>query len=294
MNTHFSFYFTRFFIYFSLIFFNLCWPLRTAVADLPLLPGHRIVAFYGNFYSTQMGVLGQYPPEKMLEKLQSVVAEWENADPQTPVIPAIDYIVVTAQKEPGSDGQYRLRMPFSQIDKAIDLAAAVNGLVFLDVQVGLSSLQKEVPRLENYLKLPQVHLAIDPEFAMHGDQEPGDVIGSLDAKEINGTIEYLANLVRENNLPPKILVIHRFTQHMVTNYQNIETVPEVTNVMDMDGWGSPAKKINTYNQIVAPEVIQFTGFKLFYKNDLWPPSTGMMKPAQVLNLDPVPLFIQYQ
>lgn len=89
-----------------------------------------------------MGVLGQYPPQQMLEKLRTEIKEWEMADTLTPVMPAIHYIAVTAQHSPGVDGKYRLRMPYQQIDNAIELAAQVNGIVFLDIQVGLSTLEK--------------------------------------------------------------------------------------------------------------------------------------------------------
>jgi hypothetical protein len=65
-------------------------------------------------------------------------------------------------------------------------------------------------------------------------------------------------------------------------------------VMDMDGWGFGAKKINTYDAVIYPEPVQFTGFKLFYKNDLKPPSTRMLTPAEILDLTPRPSFIQYQ
>ncbi len=271
------------------------WP---AKATYPLagalLPFNRIVAYYGNFYSTGMGVLGEYPPDVMLAMLASTTAAWQAADPTTPVIPAIDYIAVTAQGSPGADGMYRARMPASQLDEAVSLAAEVHGLVILDVQVGLSTVQTEVPLLKKYLSMPNVELALDPEFAMHGGAKPGTVIGSLDASDINFAAQYLAGLVRANNLPPKILVVHRFTQPMVTHASLIEPLPEVQIVMDMDGWGSPSKKIGTYTAFIASEPVQFTGFKLFYKNDLKPPSTRMLTPAEVLSLTPSPLFIQYQ
>jgi ribosomal protein S2 len=35
-----------------------------------------------------------------------------------------------------------------------------------------------------------------------------------------------------------VLIVHRFTQGMVTNYKKIKTVPEVQVVMDMDGFGA--------------------------------------------------------
>ena len=275
---------------------NALWP----VQNLPypnygaLLPQNRIVAYYGNFYSTGMGILGQNPPDVMIPQLEATVAQWQAADPSTPVIPAIDYIVITAQGSPGKDGMYRARMPEAQVDKALELAKEVNGIVILDVQVGLSNLQTELPQYENYFKMPNVELAIDPEFAMHNGQKPGDYIGSYSSSDVNFAANYLANLVKEYNLPPKILVVHRFTGPMVTGYQNIKPLPEVQIVMDMDGWGSASKKIGTYNAFIQSQPVQFTGFKLFYKNDLKPPSTAMMTPAQVLSLTPAPLFIQYQ
>ena len=271
------------------------WPVKT-VYPLPgaLLPFNRIVAYYGNFYSKGMGVLGQYPPDVMEQKLRAAASQWQAADPSTPVIPAIDYIAVTAQGSAGVDKKYRARMPDSQIDKAIQLANDVHGIVILDVQVGLSTLPVELPLLSKYLSLPNVHLAIDPEFSMKDGVPPGREIGTFSSGDVNYAATYLAKLVDENNLPPKILIVHRFTEGMVTNYKNIKPLPEVQIVMDMDGWGFPAKKINTYNSVIAPEPVQFTGFKLFYKNDLLPPSTGMLSPAQVLRLTPAPVFIQYQ
>ena len=236
------------------------WPVKTVYPNSgALLPFNRIVAYYGNFYSKGMGVLGQYPEDVMLLKLKAATLEWQLADLSTSVIPAIDYIAVTAQASP-VDGTYRARMPDSQIDKALALADQVHGIVILDVQVGLSTVQKEIPLLEKYLKLPNVHLALDPEFSMKGTRPPGREIGTMGPADINYAAEYLAKIVRDNNLQPKILVIHRFTEEMVTGYKQIKPLPEVQIVMDMDGWGFGAKKINTYQRVIYPEPIQFTGF----------------------------------
>jgi len=270
------------------------WPAKAPYPEYgALLPSHRIIAYYGNFYSKQMGVLGEYEPEVMLAKLKGEVAKWNAADPTTPVVPAIDYIAITAQASP-VDGTYRARMPDKEIDKAVELAKQVNGIVILDVQVGLSNLQTELPLLDKYLAMPQVHLAIDPEFSMKSGAKPGKEIGTFDAKDVNYAAQHLAKLVQDNDLPPKILVVHRFTQAMVTNYKQIKPLPEVQIVMDMDGWGPPAKKINTYQAFIYPEPVQFTGFKLFYKNDLKAPSTRMLTPEDLLKLKPQPLFIQFQ
>ncbi len=271
------------------------WPAKTVYPNAgAILPFSRIVAYYGNLYSTKMGVLGEYSETEMLAKLNTEVTKWNMADPATPVIPALHYIAVVAQASAGQDGKYRARMPFSEIDKVLAMAAKINAIVFLDIQVGFSNVKKEVPLLEKYLKLPNVHLAIDPEFSMKTGIRPGKVVGTLDATDINFTSNYLASLVQENNLTPKILIIHRYTQKMVTNYQQIKIPPEVQVIMHMDGWGVEAKKINTYQQFIYKEPVQFTGFKLFYKNDLFTEGTKLMTPENILKLNPQPLYIQYQ
>ncbi len=271
------------------------WPVSTVYPNAKaILPFKRIVAYYGNFYSKQMGVLGEYSTDEVLAKLASTTAKWEAADPTTPVVPAIHYIAVVAQGTAGKEGKYILRMPDDQIDHALDMASRINGLVFLDIQVGLSTLQYELPQLEKYLKMPQVHLGIDPEFSMKSGNRPGTVIGTFDAADVNFAAQYLAGLVNTYHLPPKVLVVHRFTKDMVTNYRKIQPLPEVEIVMDMDGWGPPAKKKGTYNRVIAPEPVQFTGIKLFYKADLKPPSTSLLTMEEVLSLTPAPIYIQYQ
>ena len=271
------------------------WPISAVYPNAgAILPFKRVVAYYGNFYSKAMGVLGEYPEDQMLAQLASTTAEWTAVDPSTPTVPAIHYIAVVAQASAGKEGKYVLRMPDDQIEHALELARRINGLVFLDVQVGQSTLEYELPQLEKYLKLPQVHLAIDPEFSMKFGNRPGTVIGTFDAADVNYTAEYLARLVRENRLPPKILVVHRFTENMVTNYKKIQPLPEVQIVIDMDGFGSKDLKRGTYTRVIYPEPVQFTGIKLFYKNDSRPPADGLLTPAEVLSLTPTPIYIQYQ
>ncbi|MFA6414881.1 MAG: hypothetical protein WC217_03135 [Candidatus Paceibacterota bacterium] len=271
------------------------WPVATVYPNADaILPFKRIVAYYGNFYSKQMGVLGEYPADEMLAKLASTTELWAAADPTTPVVPAIHYIATVAQASAGREGKYILRMPDDQIEHALDLAKEAKGIVFLDVQVALSTLSYELPQLEKYLAMPQVHLAIDPEFSMKSGNRPGSVIGTFDAADINYAAQYLARIVRENHLPPKVLVVHRFTYDMVTNYKKIQPLPEVQIVMDMDGFGSKAKKYGTYSRVIVPEPVQFTGIKLFYKNDSRPPADGLLSPTEVLKLTPAPSYIQYQ
>jgi hypothetical protein len=271
-------------------------PVKHTPYPLPgaILPFKRVVAYYGNLYAKKMGILGEIPPKEMLAKLQGECRHWEKADPKTPVIPALHYIAVVAQGDPGKDGKYRYRMPFKQIDSVLVLAKKIHGIVFLDVQVALSNIHAELPLFEKYLAMPQVNFGMDPEFSMKDGSKPGKKIGTYDAADVNYVSEYLTNIVKKYNLPPKILVVHRFTKKMLTNYKSIKLHPEIQLVMDMDGWGEPDLKLGTWRYFIFDEPVQFTGFKLFYKNDIKKAPHHMMTPEEVLKLKPSPNYIQYQ
>jgi hypothetical protein len=270
------------------------WPVvGPPVLPGSLLPDKRIVAFYGNPLSKRMGILGELPPEQMLAKLDREVAAWNAADPETPVVPALHLIAVVAQGSAGRDGKYRARMDSALIEKVYGWAKQRNAILFLDLQVGLSRLEDELPRLTNFLQRPDVHLAIDPEFSMKRGGLPGKRIGSYDAIDVNYAVKFLGDVVSEHQLPPKVLVIHRFTRDMLTGHKRIELDSRVQIVIQMDGWGPPWQKRDSYRAYVHRYPVQFTGFKLFYKNDT-KKGQPLMTPADVLALFPKPLYIQYQ
>ena len=265
------------------------WPVGPAALPGSVLPTHRIVAFYGNPYSKRMGVLGELPPDSMMAQLRATAAEWAAADSSLQVQPALHLIVTVAQGKPGRDGMHRLRMPNELIDRVAGWAESNNWLLFLDVQVGHSTVQKELPRLLPYLARPYVHLALDPEFSMKDGTSPGRRIGTMDAEDVNYASRALADLVDSLKLPPKVLIVHRFTQRMLTNYREIALDARVQLVIDMDGFGGRPLKRSVYRDFIVKEPVQFTGFKLFYKND-----RPMMTPDEVLSLSPQPVYIQYQ
>ncbi|MDQ6829518.1 MAG: hypothetical protein M3081_11680 [Gemmatimonadota bacterium] len=273
------------------------WPVK---APPPLagavLPAQRIVAFYGNPLSPKMGALGEYPVDEMLTRLDREVAKWRAADPQTPVKPALHLIAVVAQGDRGRDGMYRLRMDSALIEKVYGWAQRKNALLFLDVQVGKSTVQAELPHLMRFLQRPTVHLGLDPEFSMHYDREglsPGKKIGTMRAADVNFAIGALAKLVADKKLPPKILVVHRFTKKMVPDAEEIRPDPAVQVVMDMDGWGPPWLKFDSYRDYEVAHPVQYTGFKLFFHNDTKKGGT-LITPDEVLRLRPRPSYIQYQ
>jgi len=272
--------------------YALRWPVK-GPEPLPgsILPAKRIIAYYGNPLSKRMGVLGEYEPRQMLSMLDAEVKAWALADPSTPVQPALHLIAVVAQAGPGPDGMYRARMPDALVERVASWAERRNALVFLDIQVGRSTLAQELPRLEKFLSRPNFHLGIDPEFSMKNGGVPGKRIGTYDAEDINYASRFLQELVTRYKIPPKVLVVHRFTRKGVTNTPKIRLDPRVQVVMHMDGFGSPRLKRATFRSWIKAEPVQFVGWKQFYKPRNDNPRTTI---AEILRLFPRPLYIQYQ
>jgi hypothetical protein len=271
------------------------WPVKTPEPLAgSIIPQKRIVAYYGNPLSKRMGVLGQYSKEEMLRRLKGEVEKWGKADPEHPVQPALHLIAVVAQGDPGKAGKYRMVMPDKIINDIYGWAKEAGAILFIDIQTGHDNIRTLLPRFEWILKNADVHLAIDPEFNLISNgKRPGSKIGTYDAAEINFASDFLRNIVKKNNLPPKIFIVHRFTRNMVTNAKGIALHPEVQVVMNMDGWGAPWLKRDTYKDYIVKEPVQYTGFKLFYHNDT-KKGNPLLTPQEVLRLIPSPVYIQYQ
>lgn len=272
----------------------LCLSALPALADAPApkagpLDGTRWVTYYGNPLSKRMGILGEIPPEEMMDRLAKQAAEWRAADPATRVQPALELVATVASDQPGQGGLYRTRMPEAVIDKVLQWARSRGWPLILDIQIGHSKVRPEVERLYKYLEMPDVHLALDPEFDMPRKQVPGTRIGTTDAEDVNVAIILLSKLVKEKGLPPKLLIVHRFTEPMLRRHKLVRLDPNVQVAIVMDGFGHPALKKKIYRVIVKKEPVQFGGFKLFYKNDV-----PLMKPAEVLEMEPKPAVIIYQ
>lgn len=273
------------------------WPVKTPnILSGSLLPNKRIVAFYGNPLSKKMGILGELPPDQMLSRFDSIVSQWRAADPGTPVVPALHMIVSVAQPLPGKDGMYRQRSDTGLIERVYGWARSKGAITILDIQAGKSTIDSELPRLIPFLSRPDVHLGLDPEFYMHYNREgriPSTKIGAMDARDVNYAIAQLGALVTKYHLPPKVLVVHRFTTNMLQHANQIKLDPRVQVVINMDGWGQPWYKFDTYARCEAAEPVEYTGFKLFFHNDTRK-GDPILTAREVLGLRPRPLYIQYQ
>lgn len=264
-------------------------PAAPAARSGALLPWCRVVTYYGNPLSKKMGILGELPPAEMMAGLEREAAAWQKADPATCVRPGLELVATVASDTPGPSGLYRSRMPDALIEKVVGWARSKGWLVILDVQVGHASVKDEVERLRPYLEKPDVHLALDPEFDMPAGVVPGRRIGTTDARDVDVAIKLLASMVEKLKLPPKLLLVHRFTEGMLTNAKTVRLDPRVQVVMVMDGYGSPGVKRIAYRIAIKSDPVQFAGIKLFYKND-----KPQMTPKEALTLTPGPSVVIYQ
>jgi hypothetical protein len=137
-----------------------------------------------------------------------------------------------------------------------------------------------------------VGLALDPEWRLTPDQVHLRQIGRVDAAEVNQVIEWLANLVRENNLPQKMLLLHQFRHFMIENRETLETPPELQLIIQMDGQGAVPDKYSTWNALTEGWATHpwAWGWKNFYDED----SPGPIPAAEVLSLIPRAVLVSYQ
>jgi hypothetical protein len=266
-------------------------PEPTPPPELPrggrsILPDKRVVAFYGAPQSPELGALGIGTPDSAARRLTRQARPYER--PRRPVLPALELIAVIANADAGDDGMYRSRQPNGVIRRYLRAARRHEMLLLLDIQPGRSDFFTETTRLERWLREPDVGLAVDPEWRVTAPDVPGQVIGHVDAREVNATSAWLAQLVARHDLPQKLFVVHQFTDDMVDD-SALKRRPELAMVLNADGFGSRPVKVSKYHAFTRAAPTFHQGFKLFYEED-----AGLMTPRQVLRLRPSPDVVVYE
>ena len=249
----------------------------------------RLVAIYGHPSGPGLGVLGEQSPDEGVERLRSI-AEGYDADGSV-VLPTFEIIATVASAGAGADGDYSAETTRDVIRPWVELAAANDMYVVLDLQPGRSDYLSQAKIYEEFLRLPHVGLALDPEWRLKPDEVHLRQIGTVDAAEINRVVEWLAGIVREQALPQKLLILHQFRLQMITNRHLVETPPELAVLIHMDGQGPLTAKYTTWNLLTSQaDADQFYwGWKNFYDEDI--PTAN---PEQVLDLTPYPAFVSFQ
>jgi hypothetical protein len=262
-------------------------------AELPrggrrLLPDFRVVAYYGAPQDAQLGALGIGTPAHAVARLERQAKAY--ARKTRPVLPALELIAVIAHGDAGPQGRYSLRQRDSVIRRYLKAARKAKALLVLDIQPGRSDFFTETRRLRKWLREPDVGLALDPEWHVQPGQIPGQVIGSVSAREVNATSAWLAQLVAKHELPQKLFLVHQFTPGMVP-VRALKKRDGLAITINVDGFGGQEVKIAKYHEFVrTAKAAGFRrGFKLFYQED-----TKLMKPRQVLRMSPPPDVVVYE
>ena len=263
--------------------------LAAAVAYRPLLENSQIVSYYGNPYTADMGILGATDLETVAGLLEEHAARYDRLNGARTVIPALHLVYAVAQHHPTDNGLYLQYVDDTDVRRLLALTAERGLLLFLDLQIGLSTAEAELKKVLPYLRYPHVHLAIDPEFAVASPEVPGLDLGSLRAADINRVQAALQELVERERLPPKLLIVHQFTDSMLPDGEAIQRYPDVELIIDMDGFGPADIKRVKYQRYASRPYASHAAIKLFFQHD-----PDLMSEEDVLSLEPWPAVIIYQ
>jgi hypothetical protein len=255
-----------------------------------LFPFHRLVALYGNPGTPSLGALGQQDLQASIERARMLAAAYRPLS-TVPVVPAFEIIATVAEASPGPDGDYSYEMPIALLRPWVRRAIAARMYVILDLQAGRASLLAQAKAYQSLLRLPDVGLAIDPEWKLQPHQLPLRQIGSVSIGQVNGVVRWLAALTARYRLPQKLLVVHQFRLSMIGNEQRLDTrYRDLAIVIHMDGQGTPVDKDQTWDAVIsaAPRGV-FFGWKNFFAKD-----HPMMSPQQTMARTPEPVMISYE
>jgi hypothetical protein len=260
---------------------------RFLTSGKALFPTYRIVAYYGEADVPAMGVLGSGAPAAVGKRLLRQASAY--AKYKRPVIPAFELIAVPAQQAPGAADTYHAEIDAATIQRYLAEARRISALLVLDIQPGRATFLPLVKHYAQFLREPDVGLALDPEWEMDAGQIPGEEIGGTTGVEVNGVAQYLASIVREHRLPQKLFVIHQFTPDMIEHRNVIRALPELATTFHIDGFGARPNKLSKYNLLASRDVRFHNGIKLFYEQDI-----NMFSPSNVMGLRPQSDLITYQ
>lgn len=250
-----------------------------------------VVAYYGNPHSTRMGILGEGPLSVIGPKLKAMSAEYDAANGDDGVISAFHLIYGTVH----ADADVGI-LSDDKVLEFIQYGMRNNIIVVLDHQLGKYSVEHSMKRMLPWLQYPNVHLAIDPEWST---TNPGKEIGSIPASDVNLAMKMMQDYLLANNIKQrKMLMVHQFHYRMITNRETVDPKPydRVDLIHNADGFGLRTVKLDTYRFIARMENMPLKGFKLFFPK-AWKTEgfdKPLMSPQEVMDLNPRPIFINYQ
>jgi hypothetical protein len=251
---------------------------------------YRLAALYGTPDSPLLGALGDQPMDASVVRVKGIAAAYQQLSPE-PVYPAFEIIATVASATPTDNGDYSRETDPAAVLAWAKAADKAGVYVILDIQPGRRDFLSQAKLYEAALQLPNVGLALDPEWRLGPTQVHLQQIGSASSAEINDVSAWLAALVRDHNLPQKAFVLHQFRLTMLPDRQQIDTShPELAYIIQMDGQGGQPAKLDTWRAVTTdPPTNAAFGWKNFYHQDV-----PMLDPAGTMSLSPKPWYISYQ
>ncbi|HET7823271.1 MAG TPA: hypothetical protein VFL10_17250 [Ornithinibacter sp.] len=254
-------------------------------------PGRRMVALYGHPRTAALGMLGEQSAQASVRRAAELAQQYA-ALVKEPVVPAFELIATVAAGAPQEDGSYSRRTPVRALLPWVEAAEQAGTYVVLDLQPGRDDFLTQAKAYEELLRRPWVGLALDPEWRLQPGEKPLRQIGHVGIDEVNAVGAWLAALVREHDLPPKVLTLHQFRPSMVRDRDRLDTsLDEVQWLVHADGQGGQNAKQGTWSALRRdlPEGV-WLGWKNFEDED-----TPMLTPEQtVAQVHPTPFFVSYQ
>ncbi len=263
---------------------------RVLSERIPLLANTTVVAFYGHPSSKKMGILGLFPKEEVARQVKNYARMYDAVNGKDTAMAAFYLIYGTCW--PGGEIGY---LSDAIAEDYIKYAQEQGMLVFIDHQIGKYTVEESMRRILPFLKYPNVHLAIDPEWRT---LTPMKEIGSITAAELNKAQRIMQDYIVGNGIPGiRMLVVHQFQEKMISNRPDVRAdLDRVLLVHTADGFGSPPLKKNTYAMNTKADNMPTKGFKLFFKSDF--PLAGwdnpLLSPEDVMALEPRPGLVMYQ
>ena len=256
----------------------------------PIFPTYRLVALYGSPGAPRLGVLGERSAADAINLAKQYAADYQAYSAEK-IMPAMEIITTVASASPTENGDYSNEVDAGIIQPWIDAAREAGVYVVLDLQPGRTDFLSQAKMYEGLLKQTNVGLALDPEWRLAPNQVHMKKIGSVDVAEVNATSAWLADVVKQNQLPQKVFLLHQFRNSMITNRAALDVShAELGYVIQMDGNGAQSTKQSTWNTIRqgAPANVQF-GWKNFIDED-----KPMLTPEQTMQVVPKPWYVSYQ
>ncbi|MFZ0015374.1 MAG: hypothetical protein WAL25_14810 [Acidimicrobiia bacterium] len=257
---------------------------------LPPEQPRRYVAYYGHPETEALGVLGEQDPEQTRVLMQDFVEAYAADGAQ--VIPTFEIIASVASAGPTEDDDYSFEWPAESFGEWIDYAEENDMYVVLDLQSGRDDFLSQAMQYQELLELPFVGLALDPEWRLTDSQVHLEQTGTVDAAEINETVDWVADLVRDEGLPQKMMIVHQFKTSMITSRADIVERPEIQMIIQMDGDGTSPQKDASWDRVLegGGDAHWAWGWKNFFDED----EPGPPSPESTINRVPSPVFISYQ